>query len=85
MSKVKTIGASPLTGVIYQGTLDTEKNRWVGQKKDVTDLACRAVAEHLKVTKQTLAYGLSGGGFIILKAEIVDELPAFFNEEGDAV
>lgn len=32
MSKVKMMGASPLTGIIYYGTLDTEKSMWVGKK-----------------------------------------------------
>lgn len=83
MSKVKTMGASPLTGVIYQGTLDTERDCWVGQKKDMTDLACRSVAEHLKITKRKVAFGLADGGFIVLQASVVDELPAEFNEIGE--
>lgn len=84
MSKVKTMSASPLTGVIYHGTLDTEKCLWVGNKTDVTDMACRAVAEHLKVTKKKVAFGLRDGGFIVLSAEVVDELPEDFTEGGAA-
>ncbi|MBH1918877.1 hypothetical protein [Serratia surfactantfaciens] len=45
MSKVKTMGASPLSGSIFYGTLDTDKGRWVGRKTDVTDMDRRAVAE----------------------------------------
>lgn len=84
MSKVKTMGASPITGKIYQGTLDTQKSCWVGQKKDVTELACRSVAEHLKITKRKVAFGLADGGFIVLQASVVDELPAEFDEIGEA-
>ena len=44
--RVKTMGASPLSGRIFQGTLNTEKGMWVGKREDVTDQAVRAVAEH---------------------------------------
>ena len=46
------MGASPLTGNIYYGTLNTEKGMWMGRKTDVTDMACSAVAEHLYTTKR---------------------------------
>lgn len=39
MAKIKGFGVSPITNKIYYGTQDTEKNMWVGQKKDVTDEA----------------------------------------------
>ncbi|EMV7214774.1 hypothetical protein AADG07_005685, partial [Escherichia coli] len=45
--RVKTMGASPLSGRIFQGTLNTEKGMWVGKREDVTDQAVRAVAEHM--------------------------------------
>ncbi|WP_434088188.1 DUF7446 family protein, partial [Escherichia coli] len=45
--KIKTMGASPLSGRIFQGTLNTEKGMWVGKREDVTDQAVRAVAEHM--------------------------------------
>ncbi|HDZ8980335.1 TPA: hypothetical protein RUY06_002231 [Aeromonas veronii] len=84
MSKVKTIGASPLTGKIYHGTLDTEKGCWVGQKKDVTEVACSAVAEHLMVAKRMKAYELHGGKFLVMRADVVDALPAEFDKVGGA-
>ncbi len=31
--KIKTMAASPLSGRIFQGTLNTEKGMWVGKKK----------------------------------------------------
>ena len=37
--RVKTMGASPLSGRIFQGTLNTEKGMWVGKKEDVTEQA----------------------------------------------
>ena len=80
MSKIKHIGASQLTGIIYSGTLDTEKSVWQSGKKDVTDVCCRAVAEHMRITKKPIAYGLRDGGFIILRLDVVDELPAEFVE-----
>lgn len=78
MRKIKTMGASPLSGNIYQGTLDTEKGCWVGPKKDVTVEACKAVAEHLMVAKRKKAYELHSGKFLVLRAEVVDELPEEF-------
>lgn len=43
MAKIKGFGVSPITNTIYYGTRDTEKNMWVGQKKDVTDEAIKNV------------------------------------------
>ena len=82
MAKVTHIGASPLTGKIYQGTLDIEKSCWTGQKRDVTDLVCSAFAEHINVVKKDMAFGLAGGGFLIIRHEVVSELPEEF--EGGA-
>ena len=83
MPKVKHIGASPLTGKIYQGTLDTDKHCWVGQKRDVTDQVCAAFAEHINVVKKDMAFGLAAGGFLVIRQEVVSELPPEFNG-GDA-
>ncbi|HEJ7928013.1 TPA: hypothetical protein SMI23_001800 [Serratia marcescens] len=70
MSKVKTMGASPLSGSIFYGTLDTDKGRWVGQKADVTDMARRAVAEHLYHTGDSHTYELKDGRLLVLSVEI---------------
>ncbi|TXE64805.1 hypothetical protein [Serratia nematodiphila] len=70
MSKVKTMGASPLSGNIYYGTLNTEKGLWVGQKTDVTDMARRAVAEHLYHTGDSHTYELKDGRLLVLSIEI---------------
>lgn len=47
-------------------------------------MATRAVAEHLKVTKKAIAFGLSTGGYLVLRAEVLESLPAEF-AEGEAV
>lgn len=70
MSKIKTMGASPLSGSIFYGTVDTEKNRWVGQRTDVTEMARRAVAEHLYQTGDSHAYELKDGRMLVLSVEI---------------
>lgn len=70
MSKIKHMGASPLTGNIYYGTLNTEKGMWVGQKTDVTDMACQAVAECLMLKKISRVYGLRDGKELVLSVEI---------------
>ena len=45
MSKIKTMGASPITNTIYYGTLDTDKSMWLGNRTDVTDMAIKGVFE----------------------------------------
>ncbi|MGL5307238.1 MAG: DUF7446 family protein [Aeromonas veronii] len=80
MPRIKTMGASPLSGSIYYGTCDTEKGMWVGKKTDVTDMAIKAVAEHFMVKKYSRAFGLQDGKFLVLSAKVVDELPEEFTE-----
>ena len=70
MSKVKAIGASALTGNIYYGTLNTEKGLWVGQKADVTEMACLAVAEHLYTTKKSKVYHLRDGRELVISVQV---------------
>ena len=42
---VKKMGVSPITNTIYYGNVNEEKGLWVGEKKDVTDMAIGAVFE----------------------------------------
>lgn len=42
---VKKMGVSPITNTIYYGNVNEEKGLWVGEKKDVTDMALAAVFE----------------------------------------
>ena len=42
---VKKMGVSPITNHIYYGNVNEEKGLWVGEKKDVTDMAIAAVFE----------------------------------------
>ena len=42
---IKTMGVSPITNTIYYGNVNEEKGLWVGEKKDVTDMAIGAVCE----------------------------------------
>ena len=42
---VKKMGVSPITNTIYYGNVNEEKGLWVGEKKDVTDMAIAAVFE----------------------------------------
>ncbi|WP_235896302.1 DUF7446 family protein [Yersinia rochesterensis] len=80
MMKIKTMGASPLTGRIFQGTLDTTKGQWVGKKEDVTEQAVKAVAEHMKITGQSFAFGIDNGKYVIITHEVVDVLPDEFKK-----
>lgn len=70
MSKIKHMGASPLSGKIYHGTLNTEKALWVGKKTDVTDMACQAVAEHLYFEKKSKVYALKDGRELVMSIEV---------------
>ena len=42
---IKTMGVTPVTNIIYYGNVNEEKGLWVGEKKDVTDMAIAAVFE----------------------------------------
>ena len=42
---VKKMGVSLITNTIYYGNVNEEKGLWVGEKKDVTDMAIAAVFE----------------------------------------
>ena len=41
----KKMGVSPITNTIYYGNINEEKGLWVGEKKDVTNMAIAAVFE----------------------------------------
>lgn len=45
MARKKGFGVSPITNTIYHGTIDTEKQMWVGAKQDVTDDVIAVVFE----------------------------------------
>lgn len=42
---IKTMGVTPVTNIIYYGNVNKEKGLWVGERKDVTDMAIGAVFE----------------------------------------
>lgn len=45
MANKKKIGVISITNTIYYGTVNEEKHKWVGEKKDVTDMAIVSVFE----------------------------------------
>lgn len=45
MARKKGFGVSPITNTIYYGIQDTDKNMWVGEKKDVTNEVVATVFE----------------------------------------
>ena len=45
MANKKKMGVSPITNTIFYGTANEEKHMWVGEKKDVTDMAIGSVFE----------------------------------------
>ena len=42
---IKTMGVTPVTNIIYYGNVNEEKGLWVGERKDVTDMAIASVFE----------------------------------------
>lgn len=83
MARVKTMGVSPITNTIYYGTVNTDKQMWVGNKTDVTMMAKRAVAEYLiGLNGGKYAFGM-GEKFVVVSAEVVDKLPEEFNQMED--
>ena len=42
---IKTMGVTPVTNIIYYGNVNEEKGLWVGERKNVTDMARVAVFE----------------------------------------
>ncbi|GGC04495.1 DUF7446 family protein [Dickeya fangzhongdai] len=72
MSKIKTMGASPLTGQVFYGTINTEKGIWIGKKTDVTDMAYRAVAESLMHNGRDIVFTLKDGRELVLRADVRD-------------
>lgn len=76
--RIKKIGASPLTGTIFQGTLETKTSMWVGEKTDVTEDCVAATAEHLCRIKEKYCWPTNDGKFLVLSAEVYDTLPDEF-------
>lgn len=75
---IKKIGASPLTGTIFQGRLNTKTSMWVGEKTDVADDCVAAVAEHLRHINKDYCFPTTDGKFLVLSAEVHDALPDRF-------
>lgn len=76
--RIKKIGASPLTGTIFSGTLETKTSMWVGNKEDVTDDCVAATAEHMLRVKKNYCYPMKDGKFLVLRHEVHDSLPDEF-------
>lgn len=76
--KIKKIGASALSGTIFQGTLNTKTHMWVGNKTDVTDDCVAATAEHMRCVKKDYCFPTTDGKFIVLSCEVFDQLPDRF-------
>lgn len=56
------VGSSPLSGKIYAGNVKKD-GTWGANKKDVTDTAPGAVAQHLMDVEQALVFWREGKRF----------------------
>lgn len=45
---IKTMGVTHATNIIYYGNVNEEKGLWVGERKDVTDIAIASVFKWFK-------------------------------------
>ncbi len=76
MSNPISVGLSPITNKIFAGRSKERKGlaegsrQWVGERFDVTDEACHAVAMHLMKAGETVVYDLPGGKELHLKVDI---------------
>jgi len=76
MSNPITVGLSTITNTIFAGRSKERKGlapgsrQWVGERFDVTDDACHAVAMHLMKAGETVVYDLPDGKELHLKVEI---------------
>lgn len=70
MSKFK-VGCSPLTSQIFAGTVKKD-GTWGVNKKDVTDTAPAAVAQHLMQLKESIEfrYGRDGKKYRLQVVEV---------------
>ena len=76
--RIKKIGASPLTGTIFSGTLNTDTSMWVGGKTDVTDDCVHATAQHMRCINKDYCFPTVDGKYLVLSAEVHDTLPDRF-------
>lgn len=76
MSNPISVGLSPITNTIFAGRSKEHKGlvegarKWVGERFDVTDDACHAVAMHLMKAGETVVYDLPDGKELHLKVDI---------------
>lgn len=67
MSKEFKLGCSPITNTIYAGNV--KNGIWIGEKKDVTNTAVMAVAEHLLKANESVKFSDSKGKQYILSVK----------------
>jgi len=60
MKKALTVGCSPLTSIIFAGTLLSDSKRWSSNKQDVTGMAVSSVAQHLLQKDECLQFNYEG-------------------------
>lgn len=63
MSKEFKVGVSPLTNRIYCGNVS--KGKWGINKRDITDGAVSAVAEHLFKAEEALVFTIDDKEYIL--------------------
>ncbi|KLU13894.1 MULTISPECIES: DUF7446 family protein [Xenorhabdus] len=70
MAQEQKIWCSPLTGKIFQGRVNTKTNIANKDKRDITDEAIKAVAEHLFYQPKVLKITLKSGDILSIKSTV---------------
>lgn len=68
MEKTFKVGCSPITSTIFAGHV-SKKGLWLN-KKDVTDTAVGAVAQHLLQLNQSMEFNYMGKSYVIKVEEV---------------
>ena len=70
------VAQSPLTNIIYAGSVSKNGNTWLSNKTDVTHEAIGAVAEHALEKGETLVVNKNGKPFAEICVKALQEGPS---------
>lgn len=63
------VGCSPITSTIFAGSV-SKKGLWLNNKRDVTDTAVGAVAQHLLQLGQSMQFNYQGKTYVLKVEEV---------------
>lgn len=63
------VGCSPITSTLFSGTVN--KGMWGKDRKDVTDSAPRAVAQHLLQLNEMIEFDYQGDKYVLKVEKVI--------------